>query len=147
MTDILFYNYYGRRNQLRKNFSQSHVLHCTFNLEYNLINPTLKIATTEDFNYNYCYIPELRRYYFIDRKILRRNAFYELYLTLDVLQTYQQSILQMTGKVTFTNDSSASYYANTDIPTTAKPEIVKYEFENKFNKDGVNVLLATGYLS
>lgn len=147
MTDILFYNFNGRRNQLRKDFGQSHVLHCTFNLEYNLINPTLKIATTENFDYNYCYIPELRRYYFIDRKILRRNAFYELYLTLDVLQTYQQSILQMTGKVTYTNDNSASYYADTNIPVTVIPTIVRYEFENKFNKDGVNVLLATGYLS
>lgn len=147
MTDILFYNYNGRRNQLNKSFGQANVLHCTFNLEYNLINPTLKIGTTEKFTYNYCYIPDLQRYYFIDRAILRRNAFYELYLTLDVLQTYMQSILQMTGTVTYTNNLNALYYANTEIPTTIKPTIKKYEFENKFNKDGVNVLLATGYLS
>lgn len=147
MTDVIFYNFNGRRNQLNKSFSQGTNIKCTFNAEYNLINPSIKISNLKDFDYNYCYIPSVGRYYFIDRKILRRNAFYELYLTLDALTTYRDSILQMTGTIRKTNNSSAWFYQNTDIPVTVRPSFVTYNFENKFNSDGVNVLLATGYLS
>lgn len=147
MTDVIFYNYNGKRNQLSKTFSQGTNIKCTFNAEYNLINPSIKISNLTDFDYNYCYIPSVNRYYFIDRKILRRNAFYELYLTIDVLQTYYNSIKIMSGTVVRTDTNRAYDYQNTSIPVTIVPTFETYSFENKFNSDGVNVLLATGYLS
>lgn len=143
MTDIIFYKYTGENNRLYKNLSDGKTISCNFNLEYDLINPKIRIVTSDTFDYNYCYIPSLKRYYFIDENMIKRNNFYEMQLTLDVLMTYQNEILNLYGTVT--QSDKYNYLQGANIPVNSKTNLKKYEFNDVFNHDGNYVLLTVGY--
>lgn len=143
MTDIIFYKYTGENNHLYKNLSDGKTISCNFNLEYDLINPKIRIVTSNSFDYNYCYIPSLKRYYFIDENMIKRNNFYEMQLTLDVLMTYQNEILNLYGTVTRSQENN--YLLSNSPEQTAKPTIDKYEFDaSNFNTNGFYILVSTG---
>lgn len=142
MINITFYHYSGERNRMNKTLGDGVEIPSNFNMEYNKINPTIRMALPENFDYNYCYIPELKRYYFIDRVTIRRGGFYDIYLTLDVLQTYHDEILAMTG--TITESQTADYMQGANIPVYAKTTTKSYQFEDKFNHAGTYVMIATG---
>lgn len=144
MIDIYFYSYNGEKNRLKKALPIGNAFSCNFNAEYNLINPVIKIAQTDDFTYNYCYIPAVKRYYFIDRVVVRRGGYYELYLSLDALMTYKDNILKLYGTVT--RSTKFNYCNESSVPIDLRPQFKKYEFEDHFNHDGTYVLITTGYV-
>lgn len=53
--------------------------------------------------YNYCYITELDRYYYIVNKRIISNKLIELQLETDVLMTYKEDILNSKGNVVKSN--------------------------------------------
>lgn len=68
--------------------------------ECDIINPVISIVGMKpNDTFNYCYIPEFSRYYFItDKKVITTNVV-EISLHEDVLQTWSQYILQQEGVV------------------------------------------------
>lgn len=144
MTNITFYHYTGEQNRINKTLENGIQIPCNFNIEYNLINPTIRIASNKDVSYNYCFIPELNRYYFIDRCVIKRGGYYELYLTLDVLQTYKDKILNLYGTVT--RSKTSLYLEGNNLPVTSHTKIKKYEFNDVFNHDGTYVMITSGYV-
>lgn len=142
--DITFYNYKGEKNRLNKDLSTSEnvvISNCAFNTEYNVVNPRVKIAGALDMTeYNYCFANN--RYYFVDSVEIHRNGFYILKLSLDVLMTYKDVILNQYGTVR--QSKTALYLNGTNIPVSAHTEIKTYEFENNFNENGVYVMLSNG---
>lgn len=142
--DITFYNYTGEKNRLNKDLSTSEnvvISNCAFNTEYNIINPRVKIAGAVDMTaYNYCFANNL--YYFVDSIEIHRNGFYILKMSLDVLMTYKDLILQQYG--TIRQSKTALYLNGNNIPVSGHTKIKTYEFENNFNENGVYVLLSNG---
>lgn len=144
-TTITLYQYNGERNRMTKTLKNGTNVIIDFNSEYNIITPTIKLCGYETLDYNYCYIPDKKKYYFIDRIIERRNGFFECYLTEDVLQTYHDEILELYGNVSQTQKFNDSYESN--VPVVCKPTTKVYSFNNDaFDFDGTNyVLIGTGY--
>lgn len=68
------------------------------------------IITVADFDlsWNYCHIPSVNRYYFINRVELTNNKLFRVYMHVDVLNTYSS---QLESNVEFYNA-----HAKTDIP-------------------------------
>lgn len=59
----------------------------------NIKTPVIKINTKENiFDFNYCYIPNFNRYYFIQNIEVTPTNIYKLYLKEDVLETYKTAI-------------------------------------------------------
>ena len=58
------------------------------------------------FDFNYCYIPAFKRYYFVQQVVILNNDRMEFHLTVDVLATYKADILAASLYVT----RSASSY-------------------------------------
>lgn len=141
--NITFYTITDERNRVNKTLNNPIKYEGIFTLAYNLINPTIKIVTTEEFTSNYCYIAETNRYYFVDRINIHRNDFYEIYLTLDVLMTYKDKILNLYGTVT--QSKTGLYLQGTNIAVDARTQIMNYEFEDKFNHDGEIIMVCSGY--
>lgn len=138
--EIIFYQYNGERNRMTKTLENPTSVMCDFNDEYNLINPSLKITGYEVFDYNYCYVPSKKKYYFIDRITERRKGYFDLYLTEDVLQTFHDEILALYGYVNSANNSDLK---NSNVPLNYKPKYKKYTFNNVFTYEKY-ILVTTG---
>ena len=58
-----------------------------------IINPIIRVQGDVNSGYNYAYIPEFNRYYFIDEITNYRNDIWILKLRVDVLMSFRNSIL------------------------------------------------------
>ena len=57
-----------------------------------VISPTIKLATTNPTAYNYAYISDFGRYYFVSDWTSNNNGLWTAHLTCDVLATYKDEI-------------------------------------------------------
>lgn len=57
-----------------------------------VISPTIKLATTNPTAYNYAYISDFGRYYFVSDWTSNNNGLWTAHLTCDVLATYKSEI-------------------------------------------------------
>ena len=76
-------------------------------------------------NFNYAYIEDFNRYYFIEDIVSLRNNLWELTMSIDVLMTYRLGILNLRGFI----DRSQSLYNDRLID---KKRIIEqgYDIEN-----------------
>ena len=62
-------------------------------------NPTISLqldSFTDVINFNYIYIPELRRYYYVEDSTIREDGFVQLQCKVDVLKSFKNDILAST---------------------------------------------------
>lgn len=139
--DIYFYNNHSPANVVRKKLDNETVISGTLKEDIEIINPELLISK-QVFNYNYCYIPKFKRYYFIRNQTLETKNFIRLYLHVDVLQSYQDIIRNSMAQIQVSSSKGNGYYNSSpsyDVRTRYRDKLY---YNNPFNKDGVNVLLA-----
>lgn len=86
-----------------------------------IVAPVLRIEYVSDSSlnkYNYCYMSDLGRYYFIrDIQSITRNV-WELHLECDVLETYKAEILASNAK--FRKVIGAGDYGETNLALTGE---------------------------
>ena len=110
------------------------------------MSPSLQIQNTAVVGYNYCYIHDFGRYYYINGiNALRANLF-ELSLGIDVLMTYAEAIRNnaaiidkvqpQKGAMPYINDGS--YVSTNKMYQT----IINYP--NGFNDNGEFILITAG---
>ena len=107
---IQFYNNMSGINILNKKLQMVGTeIEFTLKKDTNIINPILILK-----NYiggNYCYIPDFGRYYYIDNYNLLSSGMYELYLSVDVLGSYKDDLLNGGIKVE-TDEDKVMYLDN-----------------------------------
>ena len=106
-----------------------------------IINPELLISK-QVFTFNYCYIPKFKRYYYIKNQMLETKNFIRLYLHVDVLMSYQDIIRNSTAQIQVSSSKGNGYYNTSPSYDVRTKYREKLYYNNPFNKDGVNVLLA-----
>ena len=89
--------------------------------------------------YNYCYIVELKRYYYIEKIVAAPNGIMQLTMKVDVLMSYINDIKASKGLITKQRNYNP-YYGDND--TDSRVDIEKLELTNVFNKEGEFVLVA-----
>lgn len=91
---VLFYKYGGLKNKIDKVLSNPlTVENVTIKSVYNLTNIELKLVNASlDDDYNYCYIQDLNRYYFVERITHSNGGLMLFNLRCDVLTTYATEI-------------------------------------------------------
>ncbi|NTW91618.1 MAG: hypothetical protein HGA35_06800 [Erysipelotrichaceae bacterium] len=67
----------------------------TLREDTSLVTPIVTINSQTILRYNYAYIPEFRRYYFINNKESVRNNLWRLYLEVDPLMSFKADILAL----------------------------------------------------
>ena len=101
-----------------------HVVDVSLKRETSMTNPTF-IMTIDNEVYNYVWVPDWGRYYFINDIVYGNSNLCELRCTLDILATYKDDISNYVGFVERT--SHPSWY-NTDINDNAisVEDVVEY---------------------
>ena len=91
--NVNFYQFYKEDNSTSRPSGTSSTYPCTIKHGSGLVNPTiiLNIGLTSAPTWNYCYIPDFRRYYYVSEWYYDK-AFWTATLTCDVLATYKAEI-------------------------------------------------------
>ena len=91
--NVTLYNYSGDRRQLSKYLGTAiaSVTILAITDTTNIIRPTI-IIDTRSFNFNYVYIPDFGRYYYVDNIQLLNGQRIALQLSCDVLMSHADKI-------------------------------------------------------
>lgn len=139
---ITFYKCKSEKNCLNKVLESEIQLDGAIRGESNVISPQIMVQMNP-IGYDYVYIQEWGRYYFITDVVCYRSNAFVVKLSIDVLMTYKTEILQMTGIVSRLTSGSA--YASRDLLVSCKEECREFDFgSTPFKRDGTYVLIAQG---
>ena len=110
--------------------------------ETNVISPSILISNIENIaSYNYCFITEFSRYYYIKEIISVRNGIWRLNLRVDVLMTYSDGIKNLNAIVMRQQNQVNLLLDDGYIPIQANQENSMISFPNSFTKN-LNYILA-----
>ena len=139
---VTIYKCKSEKNCLNKVLESEVVLVGSLRGESNVVNPQI-LVQANPIGYDYVYIEEFGRYYFITDVVCYRSNAFLVKLSIDVLMTYKEAILNMSGIVS--RLTSGSPYASRDLLVSCKEECREFDFgETPFKRDGTYVLVAQG---
>lgn len=138
---IIFYKTLSKPNEINKVLQNGFTITGNFKTDTDIIKPIIKVLNTTDFNifeYNYCYISELKRYYFIEDITILADKLFFISLSLDVLYTYKNAILSSVGNISRYSQNVQSSKKDT-IEDYIENEIL---LNNPFSETGTMVMTA-----
>lgn len=135
---INFYKNKSDSNVVGKTLDSLKTVNGTIKSNFDILSPYVEVSFNP-IEYNYCYIPALKRYYFINDYRVIRNALFGISLKIDVLETYKTQIKTATADLV--SSGTASYSSNSDYITDVRNTIKKIDFNYTFNKSNDMVLI------
>ena len=140
--NILLYKTTNANNDLNKTISDKVELVGALREASSIIAPSILIQSNP-IGYNYAYIPEFGRYYYIKNITAFRKGAYIVDLKCDVLMSFREEILNMSGIVSrLTNGDE---YATRDIKTKCLETHRRLDFpETPFTRNGSYILISKG---
>lgn len=97
----------------------------------NIMNPTILIQSDNSVvKYNYCYIPDFKRYYYVKSVNISPNNIYELTLEEDVLMSFKSGILACTAMLARSTTYRNYFLKDSSLPVTDKTLTWTREFPN-----------------
>lgn len=141
--EIIFYKVSDSDNTINKTLLSPKTEKITLRKRVDILNPQLLLKFDETiFDYNYCYIPELERYYFMRSIDSVNNQVWKVELEIDVLETYKSTILS--SNAAFRKQVEAGDYGNIQLETTGKETITEYESNVTLVEGTTNILSVMG---
>lgn len=136
----------SENNRVSKVLSNKFEMTGTLRGETNVVNPEILIEHANPTGYNYAYIPEFNRYYFINEFTAVRNGLWRVRLAVDVLETYKTQIKQMPAIIDKQqNKGNSNLYLNDGsyvIDSRSYNTILN--FSGGFNNVGEFILITAG---
>ena len=119
--NVKLYNNKSDKRNLIKNITEIKTVASTAKGDISLLSPVLILNYTDMSNINYCYISELKRYYYIKNYTYLTGKRIQLNLEIDVLMSYADeikalkvNILRYSGiRPTYISDGRIPLYSNT----------------------------------
>lgn len=107
-----------------------------------IIRPTLIFSGNMDMDFNYVYIAELNRYYFVRSKSLAQQRYY-VRCEVDVLMSYNSNIKDLEVIATRSSSCFNLYQNDTEVPQMNYNVIQTQRFSNGFGGESL-ILAVTG---
>jgi hypothetical protein len=142
MININFYNYTGAKNVLNKSLNNPTIKTGLLYDKTDILHPVVTIRTfTTLNNLNYCFIPELNRYYFINNFEINGTKT-TLYLSVDVLMSYKTDILNSFGTIV-SRENANKYIVSRENIYDIRPQFQKIDFSvnSPFNSEGQIIMI------
>lgn len=109
-----------------------------------VITPIIKIEDDDLTDYNYAYIPEFGRYYFITNITSVRNDLWEVAMRVDVLMTYATEIKANTAVIARNSNLWNLYYQDEQFKILNYETIQTKAFGVSLNPSSEIVLICAG---
>ena len=141
--EIKLYKTSSPRKKLVKDLTNGITLVGTLRAQSSVMAPTFTVQDTAVVGYNYCYIPDFGRYYYINGINALRSNLFELSLGIDVLMTYAEAIRSNAAIVDKVQPQYAAmpYINDGSFVSTNKMEQTVINFSNGFNDAGEFILI------
>ena len=139
--EIIFYSLTDDRRKLNKTLLNGvSVQNITLKNNDNKLSKLSIVLNDDIAGKNYCYIPELHKYYFIDNISIISNTLKRYDLNIDVLMSYKSAILNTELNII----QCDSNYINEDKADIEKSDYFnfrKIDIENDFFDQSTNILV------
>jgi hypothetical protein len=143
--NITLYVNKSEKNKIGKNLTNDFSLSGTLRDATNIINPIILVELNEISNYNYCYIPNFNRYYFITDITVIRTGLYAISLLVDVLESFKTDIKNLSVILLNTQNIGVNNYLSSPVfrnNVKSKTDIIN--FPNGLNDSGEFILITAG---
>ena len=141
MAGINLYINSSENNQVYKNLSGEVNFVCEFKDQSSIFKPSILIGTNTNLtSYNYAYITEFARYYFITDIVLVRANLYLLKLKTDVLSTWANQLMQQPAVLARQENDYNLYLDDPEFKVYNYRQVDCYKFNSPFSK-ALNFLL------
>lgn len=144
--DLRLYYTSDENNKINKNLSSPLVITGTMRDSSSIVNPVILVEGVSFNAFNYAYISNFDRYYFIKEIINYRNDLWILELECDVLMSFRSSILNMNCILLETESKGADKYLSDTRVWVAKvkdkTDIIN--FPNGLLENGEYILITAG---
>ena len=137
-------NYTSEKNSFPKSKTWIHDLSGQLKNTSSIVNPTILVEAVNPSAYNYMYIPEFNRYYFIDNCRSIRTNLWEIDCKCDVLETYSASIKANSGIVLRQKNIRNKYLTDSKISINKTMRIRLKAFNYTFAPQRLLLVVAGG---
>ena len=142
---IKFYKNSSEKNKIGKSLSSELTLNGNLRDECSITSPSILVEATSLVDYNYCYIPEFKRYYFISDITSVRNNLWRVSLKCDVLESFKKDILNLSCIVDKQQNQSYNNYIDDGSYINRADSFVEIaNYQNGFNSSGEFILITAG---
>lgn len=119
---------------------------CDLKADTSVLKPTLILQSASSLaGFNYMYIPDFNRYYFIDDIVSKNNVIWEVSGHVDVLETYKSDILKQSAVISRQQNKYNLYLNDPDFRTYNNDLIQTKQFSaSSFSKTLSYVLVVNG---
>lgn len=144
MVTIDLYKYGGKPYTVNKTLGEPVTIKGEFRKAVSVMLPDVVLRYNGVFDYNYCYIRELNRYYNIASTYIQDTDTWLIRLNIDLLKTYEKEIMGATG--TLSESQQADPYLSTrNNIYDVRPHTDRLDFtggnENGFTENGDMIMV------
>lgn len=110
-----------------------------------IINPVIRVQSTELPDFNYAYVPDFKRYYFIMNIRNLSTNIWELSLSVDVLESFKDSIKENYAIISDTEITGKdNYIAGEQWKANVKNTTSILRFSSGLSSSGSYILITAG---
>lgn len=143
--NITLYVNNSEKNKIGKNLTNDFSLSGTLRDATNIINPVILIELNEIGYYNYCYISNFNRYYFITDITVIRTGLFAIYLMVDVLESFKTEIKNLSVILLNTQNVGINNYLPSQVFRNNVKSITDIiNFPSGLNDSGEFILITAG---
>ena len=128
-----------------KSLSNATTYSCALKGECSILQPVILLEASSLTGFNYAYIADFGRYYFIDNINIISAGLWQITLSVDVLMSYAGSIKNLTATVARHQSRSDGYLPDSKYKTKAYHKVATKVFPNGFShKNFSRILVVSG---
>ena len=138
---VIFYKYNGIKNKINKTLSSGLTVNdVIIQNDFDITNFDLLIKNSSfNIEYNYCFIPDLNRYYFIENIEKMNGSIYKIRITVDVLKSFSTQIENINAIIT-KSENPDDNFVDCEKSENYTSEVIN--LTDNFNHSG-NLILVT----
>ena len=135
----------SEKNKINKSLTAGVTLSGTLRNESNVVTPSIVINIDNPTIYNYAYIEDFGRYYFITDYISLRTGIWQINLKSDVLMSFKDSILASNVLINNTETTGKNnYLSGSNWVSNCKAKTDILTFSQGLLNDGQYILITAG---
>ena len=136
------YDTKSSNNVINKVLENEHEFDIKFKDKTDIVNPVVILHSSTLILSNYAYIPDFRRYYFVDKIDLFTTSVYNITLRCDVLESFKDDILASSGFINQQSQNVNKYY-NSNYQSEVRKEVDLYKSNVTIPVDVKSTILVT----